>query len=57
MTNTILTLLSPERLKQHYQSGFWQSETIQSRAVARADVEVVADGQVVAVGRGTFSAS
>jgi uncharacterized protein (TIGR00369 family) len=27
------------------------------RSVARADVEVVADGQVVAVGRGTFSAS
>jgi acyl-CoA synthetase (AMP-forming)/AMP-acid ligase II len=28
MTNTILTLLSPERLQQHYESGFWQSDTI-----------------------------
>jgi acyl-CoA synthetase (AMP-forming)/AMP-acid ligase II len=28
MTNTILTLLSPDRLKQHYEAGFWQSDTI-----------------------------
>lgn len=28
MTNTVLTTLSPERLKQHYDAGFWQSSTI-----------------------------
>ncbi|HVL77081.1 MAG TPA: class I adenylate-forming enzyme family protein [Noviherbaspirillum sp.] len=28
MTNTILTTLSPQRLKQHYEEGFWQSDTI-----------------------------
>lgn len=38
MTNTILTLLSPERLKQHYQSGFWQSETIYMLARGHAEL-------------------
>lgn len=28
MTNSILTTLSPQRLKQHYETGFWQSSTI-----------------------------
>jgi acyl-CoA synthetase (AMP-forming)/AMP-acid ligase II len=28
MTNTVLSLLSKERLEQHYRSGFWRHETI-----------------------------
>jgi acyl-CoA synthetase (AMP-forming)/AMP-acid ligase II len=38
MTNTILTLLSPERLKQHYETGFWQSNTIYMLARRNAEL-------------------
>lgn len=37
MVNTMLTLLSPEQLKQHYSSGFWQGDTIY--ALARQNAE------------------
>jgi acyl-CoA synthetase (AMP-forming)/AMP-acid ligase II len=37
VTNTILTQLSAERLRQHYQSGFWQSDTIYMLARRNAE--------------------
>jgi acyl-CoA synthetase len=36
MANTLLTLLSPDRLRQGYDSGFWQAETLYGRAAAQA---------------------
>jgi acyl-CoA synthetase len=36
VTNTILTTLSPARLKQHYDSGFWTSQTIYMHALDNA---------------------
>jgi len=36
VTNTILTTLSPQRIKQHYESGFWQSNTIYMAAQLNA---------------------
>jgi acyl-CoA synthetase len=32
MTNTILTLLSAERLREHYRDGFWRDDTIYAQA-------------------------
>lgn len=37
MSNTILTTLSPERLKQHYAEGFWTSDTIYMLARKNAE--------------------
>jgi acyl-CoA synthetase (AMP-forming)/AMP-acid ligase II len=37
MTNTILTLLSADRLAEHYRSGHWQDDTIYALAKAHAD--------------------
>lgn len=37
MTNTVLTLLSADRLAEHYRSGFWQDDTIYSLAKGHAD--------------------
>lgn len=36
MTNSILTTLGPERLKQHYQEGYWQSSTVYMLALQNA---------------------
>ncbi|MFC0388510.1 class I adenylate-forming enzyme family protein [Muricoccus vinaceus] len=36
MSNTLLTTLSRERLRQGYESGFWQDQTIYMIAAARA---------------------
>jgi acyl-CoA synthetase len=36
MSNTLLTTLGRERLRQGYDSGFWQKETIYQLAAARA---------------------
>ena len=36
MSNTLLTTLGRERLRQGYESGFWQKETIYQLAAARA---------------------
>jgi acyl-CoA synthetase len=45
MANTILTTLSAERLKQSYESGFWQSSTIY--ALARRNAELHPDNFAV----------
>ena len=49
MSNTLLTTLSRERLRQGYESGFWQDETIYMIAAARArtspDAPAVRDGR------------
>jgi acyl-CoA synthetase (AMP-forming)/AMP-acid ligase II len=37
MTNTILTLLSSERLREYYQAGYWQDKTIYALAAANAE--------------------
>ena len=34
--NTLLTLLAPDRLREHYRSGFWRDETIYSLVRAHA---------------------
>ena len=47
MSNTLLTTLSRERLRQGYESGFWRDETIYMLAAARAadtpDVPAIRD--------------
>jgi acyl-CoA synthetase (AMP-forming)/AMP-acid ligase II len=47
VTNTILTTLSPARLKQHYAAGFWTSRTIymhaRDNALARPDSYALRD--------------
>jgi acyl-CoA synthetase (AMP-forming)/AMP-acid ligase II len=37
MSNTLLTLLSPESLAQHYQSGFWRNQTLYSLVRSHAE--------------------
>ena len=37
MTNTMLTLLSGERLRSHYAAGYWRDETIYALVRARAE--------------------
>jgi len=37
MTNTLLTLLSADRLKQHYEAGHWRGDTIFSLAKQHAE--------------------
>jgi acyl-CoA synthetase len=49
MTNTLLTLLSAERLRDHYRGGFWTDDTIASlvrgHAARTPDAAAVRDGR------------
>jgi acyl-CoA synthetase len=60
MTNTVLTLLSRDRIEEHYRSGFWRNDTIYSLArghAARTPDKAAIRDLVGAVGYGDLVAA